>query len=144
MSRAYAASVLLCFFFFQAEDGIRDWSVTGVQTCALPISWFCILNRQRPKKQFGAYGALRHYESLLRLEIQNHARAGGRQQEAKVKQWIRRRLWRMQPDREHDVHQGRTGEDQGHHIGGDTAVFERKNNTDRAASTERSPRPFRP
>src|SRR5262249_59536379 len=27
-------------FFFQAEDGIRDWSVTGVQTCALPI-WFC-------------------------------------------------------------------------------------------------------
>src|SRR5437016_14595691 len=27
-----------CVFFFQAEDGIRDWSVTGVQTCALPIS----------------------------------------------------------------------------------------------------------
>src|SRR5262249_59017016 len=26
------------FFFFQAEDGIRDWSVTGVQPCALPIS----------------------------------------------------------------------------------------------------------
>src|SRR5438093_11498993 len=25
-------------FFFQAEDSIRDWSVTGVQTCALPIS----------------------------------------------------------------------------------------------------------
>src|SRR5262249_56377946 len=25
-------------FFFEAEDGIRDWSVTGVQTCALPIS----------------------------------------------------------------------------------------------------------
>src|SRR4051794_41192794 len=27
-----------CFFFFQAEDGIRDGRVTGVQTCALPIS----------------------------------------------------------------------------------------------------------
>src|SRR5579875_4057343 len=26
-----------CFFFFQAEDGIRDHCVTGVQTCALPI-----------------------------------------------------------------------------------------------------------
>ena len=26
-------------FFFQAEDGIRDIGVTGVQTCALPISW---------------------------------------------------------------------------------------------------------
>src|SRR5436189_1305293 len=29
---------LLVVFFFQAEDGIRDTSVTGVQTCALPIS----------------------------------------------------------------------------------------------------------
>src|SRR5688572_6469222 len=29
-----------CFFFFQAEDGIRDLTVTGVQTCALPICWF--------------------------------------------------------------------------------------------------------
>src|SRR2546427_5361826 len=27
----------VCFFFFQAEDGIRDLTVTGVQTCALPI-----------------------------------------------------------------------------------------------------------
>src|SRR2546426_9545935 len=27
----------LFFFFFQAEDGIRDYKVTGVQTCALPI-----------------------------------------------------------------------------------------------------------
>src|SRR2546427_5969677 len=30
--------VILFFFFFQAEDGIRDLTVTGVQTCALPIS----------------------------------------------------------------------------------------------------------
>src|SRR5690625_7839940 len=29
---------LMLFFFFQAEDGIRDGHVTGVQTCALPIS----------------------------------------------------------------------------------------------------------
>src|SRR3712207_8607114 len=29
---------MLKFFFFQAEDGIRDIGVTGVQTCALPIS----------------------------------------------------------------------------------------------------------
>src|SRR5260370_19402252 len=28
----------MLYFFFQAEDGIRDSSVTGVQTCALPIS----------------------------------------------------------------------------------------------------------
>src|SRR2546426_6147501 len=32
------ASVFAFFFFFQAEDGIRDYKVTGVQTCALPIS----------------------------------------------------------------------------------------------------------
>src|SRR5688572_32282024 len=37
-----ALIIVLCFFyfffFFQAEDGIRDLTVTGVQTCALPIS----------------------------------------------------------------------------------------------------------
>src|SRR5437879_11014867 len=32
-------ALFLFHFFFQAEDGIRDTSVTGVQTCALPISW---------------------------------------------------------------------------------------------------------
>src|ERR1022692_5035495 len=31
------------FFFFQAEDGIRDYKVTGVQTCALPISLLIFL-----------------------------------------------------------------------------------------------------
>src|SRR5207302_2355001 len=33
-----ACRCCLFFFFFQAEDGIRDFHVTGVQTCALPIS----------------------------------------------------------------------------------------------------------
>src|SRR5256885_6883612 len=33
----WEASYILCSFFFQAEDGIRDYKVTGVQTCALPI-----------------------------------------------------------------------------------------------------------
>src|SRR2546430_17386582 len=32
----------ICLFFFQAEDGIRDLTVTGVQTCALPISHECV------------------------------------------------------------------------------------------------------
>src|SRR2546430_7285259 len=36
LSAVYRAA--LTFFFFQAEDGIRDLTVTGVQTCALPIS----------------------------------------------------------------------------------------------------------
>src|SRR5256885_8562330 len=41
---------MLCFFFFQAEDGIRDYKVTGVQTCALPIyglSRISTANQQR-------------------------------------------------------------------------------------------------
>src|SRR3712207_6178846 len=46
-----------CSFFFQAEDGIRDIGVTGVQTCALPISW-------TPEKQEGATAcASAHYFS---------------------------------------------------------------------------------
>src|SRR5215510_12168152 len=36
--------ISICFFFFQAEDGIRYGHVTGVQTCALPI--FCRLRDQ--------------------------------------------------------------------------------------------------
>src|SRR5207249_7657579 len=35
---AFMFHVSMYFFFFQAEDGIRDRNVTGVQTCALPIS----------------------------------------------------------------------------------------------------------
>src|SRR2546429_6732325 len=39
-ARCAATRACFCypFFFFQAEDGIRDVAVTGVQTCALPIS----------------------------------------------------------------------------------------------------------
>src|SRR2546430_10061054 len=36
-SNVYPICVVRFFFFFQAEDGIRDLTVTGVQTCALPI-----------------------------------------------------------------------------------------------------------
>src|SRR3989475_8976876 len=46
---------MFLFFFFQAEDGIRDLTVTGVQTCALPIwydskelSWDATMRRPSP------------------------------------------------------------------------------------------------
>src|ERR1039457_393313 len=41
--------IIVCvyFFFFQAEDGIRDYKVTGVQTCALPISEIQLLPARR-------------------------------------------------------------------------------------------------
>src|SRR5437762_5574654 len=48
-------------FFFQAEDGIRDTSVTGVQTCALPI-W-----GQHAQVSARASTSLRHYPSLHRV-----------------------------------------------------------------------------
>src|SRR5437870_10888996 len=41
---------LVLFFFFQAEDGIRDGHVTGVQTCALPISETGVTNVHHFKK----------------------------------------------------------------------------------------------
>src|SRR5205085_5061085 len=46
-----------CFFFFQAEDGIRDLTVTGVQTCALPI-WpdRHAKPRRLPQHHAGGYG----------------------------------------------------------------------------------------
>src|SRR2546430_167600 len=37
VAEVQAVDDVLAFFFFQAEDGIRDLTVTGVQTCALPI-----------------------------------------------------------------------------------------------------------
>src|SRR2546429_1716997 len=39
-----AIGVIVCVFFFQAEDGIRDVAVTGVQTCALPI-WNLLMGK---------------------------------------------------------------------------------------------------
>src|SRR5260370_40029548 len=56
------------FFFFQAEDGIGDSSVTGVQTCALPISGSAIVG----DRNFGifstAYGAQQSgHRVILRL-----------------------------------------------------------------------------
>src|SRR5437588_1003295 len=39
IARLFGIMFVVVFFFFQAEDGIRDHCVTGVQTCALPISF---------------------------------------------------------------------------------------------------------
>src|SRR5476649_2961936 len=42
------------FFFFQAEDGIRDHGVTGVQTCALPISMARVRRPSTPSRPVSA------------------------------------------------------------------------------------------
>src|SRR5258706_6011937 len=56
------------FFFFQAEDGIRDWSVTGVQTCALPI-WFWCRRHQNHKDVGGILPEPRVQRLQVRLQI---------------------------------------------------------------------------
>src|SRR2546430_9671197 len=61
----------LLFFFFQAEDGIRDLTVTGVQTCALPIfeyradraQSYVALKRSGSEKQWKFPDALGSYHS---------------------------------------------------------------------------------
>src|SRR2546429_2699425 len=55
------------FFFFQAEDGIRDVAVTGVQTCALPIS-YASATQQAGQQREGA--APHRYADRLRLGSQ--------------------------------------------------------------------------
>src|SRR5690606_40792318 len=47
-------------FFFQAEDGIRDFHVTGVQTCALPISDRISIIRRGAIVETGSLSELRH------------------------------------------------------------------------------------
>src|SRR5207245_5352279 len=55
----------LSFFFFQAEDGIRDATVTGVQTCALPI----FLSHQLWRRRFGSNPGIVSKTIALNAEI---------------------------------------------------------------------------
>src|SRR2546429_6194406 len=58
-------SVRLFIFFFQAEDGIRDVAVTGVQTCALPI---CPLHWEKWKDAHEALGQIPYVKGALFLD----------------------------------------------------------------------------
>src|SRR2546427_6506406 len=73
------------FFFFQAEDGIRDLTVTGVQTCALPISFAHI----QSKRFSYDHQNLRGQSALLRDRLQPgkqlcRVRQRGRSEERRV------------------------------------------------------------
>src|SRR5688572_32702755 len=56
------------FFFFQAEDGIRDLTVTGVQTCALPIC-DCILQPGQGPGEGGYDASLREAKKREQIMI---------------------------------------------------------------------------
>src|SRR2546425_6676341 len=100
---------MLFFFFFQAEDGIRDKLVTGVQTCALPI-WrrqkLCVVRPrgERDIKQRG--GGIRTLNWQLRIR-EEHTSYGRNL----VWRWIRwltgwlkegRRGWWLRPRMKRD------------------------------------------
>src|SRR5256885_5397254 len=58
------------FFFFQAEDGIRDYKVTGVQTCALPIYGNSTLKQARGRRSHWC----RHFAASARRRLQENRR----------------------------------------------------------------------
>src|SRR5690606_39415205 len=61
-------------FFFQAEDGIRDFHVTGVQTCALPISDVALVTNIFPEHLDWHGGQARYVEDKLSLVTQGRPR----------------------------------------------------------------------
>src|SRR5256885_12107659 len=68
-----------CFFFFQAEDGIRDYKVTGVKTCALPIYLraFFYYQTRRPGHRPGSRNRLRNRQAEPRAHSRGvHSRSG--------------------------------------------------------------------
>src|SRR5256885_8437561 len=63
-----------CVFFFQAEDGIRDYKVTGVQTCALPIFLYKLVQQLQGPSNPTAEQVRSFREDALTL-IVNYVRA---------------------------------------------------------------------
>src|SRR3712207_7794594 len=55
------------FFFFQAEDGIRDIGVTGVQTCALPISGTALGSRVVKTNETKSLPSMTSLEAVKRI-----------------------------------------------------------------------------
>ena len=64
-------TICVFFFFFQAEDGIRDDLVTGVQTCALPIS--AATRNGQNKKRGAAAARIGKYKKRGRCRNKNRA-----------------------------------------------------------------------
>src|SRR5688572_31269604 len=85
--------MLVFIFFFQAEDGIRDLTVTGVQTCALPISRK--LHMRVPSAILGAFFVLyvhaivRHTPGVRRTRL---AQLAGRTRPDSVERSEERRV----------------------------------------------------
>src|SRR5215467_6481150 len=86
--------MFICFFF-QAEDGIRDYKVTGVQTCALPI-WLQADGRQTPEARLAEEQSRRSQgmfqERLRQLESETAALANDNRLKAERLELVSREL----------------------------------------------------
>src|SRR5207249_5173060 len=94
---------VLFFFFFQAEDGIRDRNVTGVQTCALPI-FECL--------KLGAYDYLIKPVDLDELQLSLQHALRQRQLEVdrrQLEQWLAREVAVRTRDRSEERRVGKEG-----------------------------------
>src|SRR5437762_10962235 len=88
LSRCCLSVMFFFFFFFQAEDGIRDTSVTGVQTCALPI-----LSSRRPSPSSGLWGAPVDPDCCFWANRDRRRVNGPRSEERRVGKECRSRWW---------------------------------------------------
>src|SRR3712207_8480484 len=74
------------FFFFQAEDGIRDIGVTGVQTCALPIYADAAMYhaKSRGRARYGVFSESMRERALERLSLETSLRGAATRGEFRV------------------------------------------------------------
>src|SRR5690348_18006990 len=105
--RYFFSICIFFFFFFQAEDGIRDGRVTGVQTCALPISLVQMVHEESIKVTVGLHvgepehvlACRRHERSTAPVAERGSPAVGsarGRSEERRVGKECRARGWPYQ------------------------------------------------
>src|SRR5438094_5376385 len=92
--RSAAGNILISIFFFQAEDGIRDRTVTGVQTCALPISEAgrCTYLARDARRIRAATGLRNVRQTAQAMWVRRHPLAR-RSEERRVGKECRSRAW---------------------------------------------------
>src|SRR3989454_6953620 len=80
--------VFFFFFFFQAEDGIRDYKVTGVQTCALPISNLAIVGSHSTNGVAAIHSALLRSTTVKDLAEMFTERFGNKTNGVTPRRWM--------------------------------------------------------
>src|SRR5688500_20403966 len=88
------------FFFFQAEDGIRDYKVTGVQTCALPIFHGRVASNNQRGTVWDECGAMKRPEIVGPSRLKRRFLSKTRSEERRVGKECRSRWRRCQKEQE--------------------------------------------